>query len=74
MSEHVASARLDAAPSPPDGDATPVCLSCGQDMQYVRTIKNLGILPEIVIFRCPACHTMIAVQPLGLGRSVGSKD
>jgi hypothetical protein len=73
MPKHEASPHVGAADSPSDRDASPVCLSCGQDTQHVRTIQNLGILPEILVFRCPACHSVSAVQPTGIRRSVSSK-
>jgi len=60
--------------STPDQDVSPVCLCCGQDTQHVRTIHNLGFLPEILVFRCPSCHSVRAVQPVGVGRSAASND
>jgi predicted RNA-binding Zn-ribbon protein involved in translation (DUF1610 family) len=54
--------------------AVPVCLSCGQDTHFIRRISSLGVLPEILVFHCPNCRSVYAVQPIGLGRNVGSTD
>ena len=35
------------------------CQECGSpDMVYVRTIRKLGPLPELLVCRCTACHSV----------------
>jgi hypothetical protein len=43
--------------SPPVPGNTPMllCLSCGDTMQYLRTIPKLGVRREKLIFVCPSC-------------------
>src|SRR5271163_1850007 len=64
--------RVALADMPSENDAAPVCLSCGQNRGLIRTISNLGILPEILVFQCPNCHCVRAVQPTGVRRSAYS--
>jgi hypothetical protein len=42
-------------PIVPDNPPTLACLSCGDAMEFVRTIPKLGILPELLVFHCPSC-------------------
>jgi hypothetical protein len=60
------------ADMPSENDAAPVCLSCGQNTRLIRTISNLGILPELLVFQCPNCHCVRAVQPTAVRRSAYS--
>jgi hypothetical protein len=34
------------------------CLFCGNEMNYVRTIPRLGVLPELFVFHCPTCNDL----------------
>jgi hypothetical protein len=74
--EHVDSQRhvapAPAADVPTQNDATPVCLSCGQYTRLVRTISNLGVFPQILIFQCPCCHCVKAIRPLGRNQELGA--
>ena len=45
-------------PPPPAIERPPpaiVCLSCGDTMEYVRTISELGVPPGQIVFVCPSC-------------------
>ena len=33
-----------------------ICPRCGHLMTLVRTVPKLSALPELLIFRCPACN------------------
>ena len=46
----IESSRLIRGSSP-----TLVCPSCGDNMEHFRTIKELGMRPEQLIFVCPSC-------------------
>ncbi len=32
-----------------------VCPSCGDTMEHLRTIPELGVRPENLVFVCPSC-------------------
>jgi hypothetical protein len=36
-------------------EPTLVCLSCGDNMKYFRTIPRIGVNPERLLFLCPSC-------------------
>ena len=37
------------------------CLHCGKVMQAARTVRRLGVLPELNIFRCVACDEVVTI-------------
>jgi hypothetical protein len=34
---------------------------CGKVMQAARTVRRLGVLPELNIFRCVACDEVVTI-------------
>ena len=45
---------IECSPQVPDN--TPICPSCGDTMQHLRTIPKLGARLEQFIFVCPSCE------------------
>lgn len=33
-----------------------ICPRCGEPMKLARTVPKLGVLPELLVFRCPSCN------------------
>jgi ribosomal protein S14 len=50
---------------------TKTCKRCGDPMRVVRRLPHIGILPEVVLFRCHSCGTARAIEAerLALARS-----
>jgi hypothetical protein len=46
----------------PDKPPTLACLSCGDAMEFVRTIPKLGVLPELLVFHCPSCKDVDTME------------
>jgi len=40
---------------------TRTCLHCGKVMQAARTVRRLGVLPELNIFKCVACDEVVTI-------------
>ena len=40
---------------------TRTCPHCGKVMQAARTVRRLGVLPELNIFRCVACDEVVTI-------------
>ena len=40
---------------------TCTCIHCGKVMQAARTVRRLGVLPELDIFRCVACDEVVTI-------------
>jgi hypothetical protein len=74
MPEQKASLHVGDGCSSTERDAAPVCLSCGQDTHYIRTIPNQGVLPETLVFQCPHCHSVWVLQPIGVRRRASLAD
>jgi hypothetical protein len=49
-----------AIASAPQGTPTLICPSCGDTMNHDRTIPQLGVLPELLVFICPSCKEVAA--------------
>ena len=41
---------------------TKPCKRCGDSMQVVRRLPHVGILPEVVLFRCHSCGNARAIE------------
>jgi hypothetical protein len=46
----------------PTGRLTMVCLTCGDTMKHFRTISELGVRPEQLVFVCPSCKGIAAKE------------
>jgi|HubBroStandDraft_1064217.scaffolds.fasta_scaffold102965_1 hypothetical protein len=46
----------------PHGNFAPVCGCCGNTMKHDHTIPRLGVCPELLVFVCPSCKEVAAVE------------
>jgi len=56
MQDHTPSIPgIECSPLIPDTAPVLICPSCGDTMQHLQTISELGVRPEQLIFVCPSC-------------------
>lgn len=49
-----------------DDGETPLCVSCGKPMRFVRAVPRFAALPELRTYECKACGVTYtaAVEPV----------